>query len=298
MNLNTHRSRVRTVLLCCLGFLGMALWIDPASATPSPNVAANLKTEVDVKPVKPAPRKRGQSMNFPWDGQLVRGKKLRESRYIRHMPDCTANGHFFGTTPLVQMIERASKRVAQRYPGAKLSVGELSSAKGGDIGGHNSHESGRDADIGFYIKRDGQPYNGAREFVPFDGMGRGIGVYNDLRFDDARNWELISRLVTDPDARVQYIFVARPIRARLLREAVRRKASATVIDRAETVLVQPARGNPHRSHFHVRVYCALSDRPMCRDVAPFWAWYPAPIPVPVRSVHEAAESTATAQVDL
>ena len=31
----------------------------------------------------------------------------------------------------------------------------------------------------------------------------------DAIFDDARNWELVARLVADPDARVQYVFVAR-----------------------------------------------------------------------------------------
>ena len=97
-----------------------------------------------------------------------------------------------------------------------------------------------------------------------------------LRFDDARNWLFVAQLLTDPQARIQYIFVAKPIRARLLREAVRRRAPTALIARAESVLVQPAKGNPHRSHFHVRIYCPLSDRPECLDVAPLWAWYPEP----------------------
>ena len=96
----------------------------------------------------------------------------------------------------------------------------------------------------------------------------------DLRFDDARNWELVAKLVDDADARVQYIFVAHELKQRLLHEAARRHAPAELVSRAAAVLVEPAHGNPHRSHFHVRIYCSPADRSVCLDVGPYWAWYP------------------------
>jgi penicillin-insensitive murein endopeptidase len=258
-----------------------ALWIAPAFATPTPNTTtAKLESAIRL----PSPRQRSRSVSYPWEGKLIRGQKVRESKYIRYVSEYVAGGNFYGTSQMVQLIDRAARRVAARLPGAKLSIGELSSAQGGDIGGHRSHESGRDADIGFYVKRDGRPF-AYPTFVPFDGSGRGIGANADLRFDDARNWELLAKLVTDPDARVQYIFVCRQIRNRLLREAVRRRAPADTIARAETVMVEPARGNKHRSHFHLRIYCSPGDRPMCRDVGPFWAWYPGAIPLDARSAH-------------
>ncbi|MCX7809148.1 MAG: hypothetical protein N2515_11135, partial [Deltaproteobacteria bacterium] len=47
-----------------------------------------------------------------------------------------------------------------------------------------------------------------------------------------------------------------------------------VIERAQSVMVQPSHGHPHRNHFHVRIYCAPDDRPFCQDSAPFHPWYP------------------------
>jgi penicillin-insensitive murein endopeptidase len=224
--------------------------------------------------LRPPTGLRSRSFGYPWEGRLERGMRLRESNYVRYVPEYTAAGRFYGTWQLVQLLERAARRVAQRFPGARLSVGELSSKQGGDIGGHRSHESGRDADVGFFMTRnDGRPYAGGA-FAPFDGQGRGLPPNPGLRFDDARNWELVSKLVDDGDARVQYIFVAHDIRQRLLREATRRRASAELVSRASAVLVEPAHGNPHRSHFHVRIYCSPADRSVCLDVGPYWAWYP------------------------
>jgi penicillin-insensitive murein DD-endopeptidase len=204
----------------------------------------------------------------------MRGMRLKESAYVRHVDEYVAGARFYGTWELVQVLERGARRVAFRLPGSKLSVGELSSEHGGDVNGHNSHESGRDVDIGFYMTTaDGRPYE-AGSFAEFDARGRGLAPNGGLRFDDARNWELVSKLVTDPDARVQYIFVARTLRQRLLNEAARRGAPKETLERAAAVLVQPAHGHAHRNHFHVRIYCAPADRPLCRDVGPYWSWYP------------------------
>jgi penicillin-insensitive murein endopeptidase len=256
----THR--LLTLLLCACALLSLLPTIT-YGRVPAPEVS-----------LRPPPRLRSRSLGYPWEGELVRGLRLRESQYVRYVPEYTKSGRFYGTWQLVQLLERAARRVSARLPGAKLSIGELSSKNGGDIDGHNSHESGRDADVGFFMTRpDGRPYAGV-SFAQFDAQGRGLAPNGGLRFDDARNWELVAKLVDDADARVQYIFVANTLRQRLLREAARRKAPAALVARAASVLVEPAHGNPHRSHFHVRIYCAPSDRPGCLDVAPFWAWYP------------------------
>ena len=288
------RSRLRTMLVGGLS-LGLLVCVAPAAVAQR----ASLRAVAEVN-LRPPPNLRSRSVGYPWEGQLVRGMKLKESRFVRYISECAASGdRFYGTWQLVQLIERAARGVAARYPGAKLAAGELSSKEGGDVGGHSSHESGRDADIGFYtLRADGKP-SAAAAFARFDAAGRSVIPGSGLRFDDARNWELVSKLITDREARVQYIFVARNIRARLLREAARRRASAEVIARAQTVLVEPARGNPHRTHFHVRIYCATLDRPQCRDVAPFWAWYPGMTPRDASSAHavvETAHETHTQRV--
>ncbi len=280
----TGARQLRTTLLVSLA---LALWIAPAAATTPQPAKPKAENEVSLRPPK---GERSRSVNYPWEGQLVRGLRLRESRHIKYVPSYVEGGNFYGTWQLVQLIERAARRVSARHPGSKLYVGELSSKEGGDIVGHSSHESGRDADIAFYAKRaNGRP-GSAYGFARFDASGRGLPPNHHLRFDDTRNWELVAKLVNDPDAPVQYIFVARAIKRRLLREAVRTGAPSAVIERAESVLVEPARGNPHRSHFHVRIYCPPADRPMCRDVGPFWAWYPGTSVRHARPAHAATSS--------
>jgi penicillin-insensitive murein DD-endopeptidase len=251
--------------------ISLALLVCVLMAWPGPTQGQRPVKELSLRPPSAL---RSRSVGYPWDGHLERGMRLRESNYVRYVPEYTAAGRFYGTWQLVQLLERAARRVATRFPGARLSVGELSSKAGGDVDGHRSHESGRDADVGFFITRNnGRPFAGGA-FAPFDGQGHGLRPNQGLRFDDARNWELVSKLVDDSDARVQYIFVAHEIRQRLLREAARRRASAELVSRASAVLVEPTHGNPHRSHFHVRIYCAPADRSVCLDVGPYWAWYP------------------------
>ncbi|MCB9707986.1 MAG: penicillin-insensitive murein endopeptidase [Myxococcales bacterium] len=222
--------------------------------------------------------KRSVSVGYPWQGRLVRGWQLGQSKYLRQTGEYVAGGNFHGTWELVQLLERAARRVAFRVPGAKLSVGELSKRNGGRISGHRSHENGRDVDIAFYLNNAaGKPVE-PWSFVNIGRSGQGQARNSHLSFDDARNWELIAKLVADGDARVQRIFVAREIQARLLAEGRRRGASSVLIERAKHVMVQPAHGHPHRNHFHVRIYCAPADQVMCRDKPPFWTWYPGVAP--------------------
>lgn len=215
-----------------------------------------------------------RSVGLPFDGRLRNGVLLAESRHVRYTTEYREAGNFYGTWELVQLIERVAYRVARRLPGARLSVGELSARSGGSIAGHASHENGRDVDLSFYMTdargRTFDPFGFAR----FKADGQGRPPNQSLRFDDARNWEAVAKLVADGDARVQYIFVAETIKRRLLREGRRRGAPASVLDRANRLLAQPAAGHRHDNHFHVRIYCPPANRPACRDEGPRHPWYP------------------------
>jgi penicillin-insensitive murein DD-endopeptidase len=223
--------------------------------------------------------RKSRSIGLPFEGKLENGVLLRETPFVRYTPEYARDGRFWGTWELVQLIHRAAHRVSQRIPGARLSVGELSKQAGGRIPGHHSHQNGRDVDIAFYMTdASGRPFD-PWAFAAFDRSGRGRGPNEMLRFDDARNWELVQRLVADGDARIQYIFVSNSLKERLLREGERRKASPSVLARARKTLMQPATGHPHANHFHVRIYCSPANRPRCEDRAPFHAWYPGRPPV-------------------
>jgi len=220
-----------------------------------------------------AGRPRSRSVGLPWRGRLQRGVRLRESSEIRFVTEYVPRGHQWATWQLVQLLERAAERVERRLPGARLAIGEMSSQHGGHIDGHRSHQSGRDVDVGFYMTdARGNPYD-AYAFAEFGADGHGRGANRMLRFDDARNWELVGKLVADGDARVQHIFVSNALERRLLREGRRRRAPASVLARAARVMSQPGH-HAHANHFHVRVYCNPHERPRCEDRGPFHGWYP------------------------
>jgi murein endopeptidase len=67
--------------------------------------------------------------------------------------------------------------------------------------------------------------------------------------------------------------VVNSIKRLLLRQAVKEHANSELLMRARRVITQPIHGAPHCTHFHVRIYCADDDRPICKDRPPFHAWH-------------------------
>jgi penicillin-insensitive murein endopeptidase len=201
----------------------------------------------------------GRSVGSPTDGHLIGGAHLEATPYLRIVPVYEPGDARWGLGALVIMLDDAARAVHRQYPDAVMSVGHLSRQGGGDIDRHASHESGRDADIGFYIKTQaGKPLY-SDHFVPFKGDGTAPS-WPGAVFDDARNWALVSALLLDPHARITYLFVATPIRARLLSYAERIGAPLPVRTRAAELMAQPRGSLPHDDHFHVRIGCPSDSR--------------------------------------
>jgi penicillin-insensitive murein endopeptidase len=218
-------------------------------------------------------RTESHSIGSPQTGRVLRAVRLRASATVRHVPQYMASGNFYGTAELVGLLERTARAVATRWPDSPLWVGELSAAGGGHIEGHNSHRSGRDADLAFYIRSHRGVAESFWRFVTFDGQGLARRAPRPMHFDDARNWALVASMLRDPIVRVQYLFVAKPIRTRLLMEGRRRGESDAFLRAAAAVLVEPQSGHKHANHFHLRIFCPPDDRPECLDSAPYWPWY-------------------------
>ncbi len=210
------------------------------------------------------PRRIARSVGSPTEGHLVGGARLSEAPYLRIVPAYQPSDARYGLDALVNMLDRGGKAVHKQFPDAVMSVGHLSRQNGGDLSGHHSHESGRDADVGFYMKnKAGKPFY-ADNFVVFKGDGTAKsapGVF----FDDAKNWALVTAFLRDPEARVSHLFVATPIRARLLAYAERIGASPDIRARAAAVMIQPHGVLPHDDHFHVRLTCP-STMPGCVEL--------------------------------
>jgi penicillin-insensitive murein endopeptidase len=172
------------------------------------------------------------------------------------VPDTwAARGLRYGRPELIGLIQRAAQRVARELPGALLYVGDLSLRNGARTPWHASHRRGVDADLMFYaVDEEGLPAVPPRAMPVFDERGEAVLADGTvLRFDVARNWELVKAILHDRETRVLKIFVATPLRAQLILYAIGNDEPRALISRAAAILQQPADSLPHDDHFHIRI---------------------------------------------
>lgn len=200
------------------------------------------------------------SVGQPNNGWQIRAKKLKPSQNLWIQDKSVA--YSYGHPALVLMLHRTAKQIARQSPGSVLLIGDLSREYGGPLAGHRSHQSGRDADVGFFVTdASGKPV-GARQLRTFDSQGRardGSG----LLFDDYRNWLLVQLWLKDTRADLEYVFVASHLRRRLLDFARVRPAFRKYVEDASQFLRQPRNGLPHDDHFHIRIACPDKQRELC-----------------------------------
>jgi penicillin-insensitive murein endopeptidase len=201
------------------------------------------------------------SVGHPNAGHQVRAKRLRKSPHLTIRPSSASRS--YGHPALVLMLKRSARDVASAAPGSVLFVGDLSAERGGPISGHRSHQSGRDADLGFYVKdAKGRPVATTR-FIAFDGEGKATDG-SGFVFDDHRNWLLLQSWARDRRAGLSHVFISSPLKLRLLRFARSNKRFHPYIERAQALLKQPEHGEPHDDHFHVRIACPSDQSEICR----------------------------------
>lgn len=202
------------------------------------------------------------SIGYPWAGRLHRPAAMPAAgRGFLLLERTRGRGHVHGLPELVTLVTHAAAQVEKMYPKSMLTVGDLSPATGGYAPGHRSHQSGRDADLGFYLVDRRHRYQVVtEEFVRFDGMGQASGKYAHLLFDIERNWELVEALITHKNIQVQKIFISSALRDLLLQYAEAVARPARVVQAASAVL---SADSAHGDHFHVRIACPASQ-PYCR----------------------------------
>jgi penicillin-insensitive murein endopeptidase len=261
--LRTTRVLAFLVVLCPLAAHAAPASKKPAEMSqgpkpigpPKPAGLKNVKATAHLAPVAAPQRAQpSKSIGSPTDGHLIGGVRLADAPYLRIYPSYGGSDVRWGTDSLVGLIDRSAKSVRKQFPDAVLSVGQLSKNGGGEVDRHASHESGRDADVGFYVKNAaGKPILGDH-MVAFVGDGTAPS-WPGAHFDDARNWALVSSIVGDGHVHVTHLFVATPIRERLLAYAAKIGASPAIRSKASEVLAQPRGSLPHDDHFHVRIAC-------------------------------------------
>lgn len=181
-----------------------------------------------------------ESVGQPWDGVLRHGRALPPSdAYVIRRP-----ARAFGADHAIAALQRAIAEVRAAHPDAPvLAIGDISAERGGPIGDHLSHQSGLDADVGFYFTRAPAAY--PAEFV----------AAADGAFDAALNHALLVALL--PHA--QMIFLDYAVQARMYAYAASlglpRAELARIFQypRGADAQVGIVRHWPHHAdHFHVR----------------------------------------------
>ena len=270
---------MRRLLLPAL--LAIGLWAPPVEArerrvtthshhaTRRAAISAGASRRPAVAPprAQAEPRERPVSVGFPNAGRLEGGVHLDVGKpYLHVVAEYAKPDLRWGLPALVGMIDRVAKSVAKKFPGSAMDVGDLSSRHGGDVLRHHSHESGRDADLGFYVTDARGKQLHAPTFIKFDQNLRSPTIAG-ARLDLQRTWFMVQSMLLDPKAHVSHIFVAEPIKDALLDQARRSGVGHAVLSRASSTLMQPTNSLPHDDHMHVRISCPQSDGTSCIEIA-------------------------------
>lgn len=228
----------------------------PAPGTPSPHLpapvaedppgssgdVASFKAPGCVPPPGPVPT----SVGSPTRGELEDGRTFPNVPGVALM-----KRHVFATAETVALLLDAVAQVREAFPRTSpLALGHASRKGGGRLRPHASHQSGRDVDAAYYVKKPEDPPRWQ--------------VTNSRNLDAKRTWALFEALLST--GRVEYLFVDYGIQRALFKHAL---AAGTPKSRLETIFQYPngrtwRRGlirheSGHRDHFHVRFHCPMGD---------------------------------------
>jgi len=214
--------------------LELDLWRDPllaeavAAPPPSGPAAAILSG--------------GFSLGRPSDGRLVNGVQIPESAdYDRRYPG-SAWGTSFAVRHLVDTLHRW--REQSGYPGM-LRLGAMSRQRGRRIGGHRSHQSGRDVDIRLPLRP-----GFAEKVTPTPRRVHWPAVYELIRAFDATG--AVTQIFLDYRLQKRLYKIAKEAGAD--RKTLRRLIQFPRGSAASRGLVRHSPG--HDIHLHVRFACA------------------------------------------
>lgn len=195
---------------------------------------------------------KSQSVGRPQAGKLVDGEQLTEGpAWTLRTP-----AHSWGTNETIRMLKQAFLDVRKKHPKIhRICIGDISAKNGGFLAPHKSHQSGLDADIGYYFKRT---------------PGESPCVFNNasVGLDLEAMWTLINELAgPSPEAsKIAYMFLGYDVQKQIYDWAKEHGASDSKLEwlfqypRGSRAMRGLIRHEPsHQNHIHVRFECPNGD---------------------------------------
>lgn len=191
------------------------------------------------------------SLSHVWghgpSGFLLNARRLEKSPFWlqRRFKD-------YGTPEMIVAIKAGVSTLRERFPNApKLIIGDLSKRYGGHFPPHLSHQSGQDADIGYFIKG------------PYAHQLKGLTMVNRRTIDVAKTWAFLSGMLKS--GLVETAFIDYQLQAVLYRHAL--SEGEWTREELDAVFSYPLwKGKAishlkgHSDHMHVRFRAPLSSQ--------------------------------------
>jgi murein endopeptidase len=213
------------------------------------------------------PERRSRSVGRASGGGLANGVPMPDGQFWRVRERETS----FGTETTINELVAALAHVGNELPGGtRVIIGDLSRPQGRPLSPHLSHQSGRDADVGYYLR-------GVGPQRAFDAASRST-------LDVARQWAQIRFLLER--GTVERIFMDYSLQIPLVQYARRIGEDPAYLARVfeyggEGDIITHSPG--HRDHIHIRFRCDAWDK-ACKQHEETEALKPPPIVQRVSSV--------------
>ena len=208
----------------------------------------SLKIGAKLRIVEWTPAGTSTSEGKASSGKLMGGIPLESGKgfKVRHVTRA------YGTDITVALIDKCIAKTKARFPKAHdLLIGDISFEKGGYMKPHKSHQSGRDADITYYIKDVKSPYR--------------FNVATPKTLDVSKTWFLFEKFLATKE--VTYIFVDYDLQEALYNHAKKKGKSQAFLDkvfqypkgaRSPGGIIRYSKG--HDDHFHIRFNCPPNSK--------------------------------------
>lgn len=195
------------------------------------------------------PTEHSESHGSANNGTLVNGEKLPpHAAYV-----VRSTRRAWGTNQTISYLMAGFDHMHKRFPNLpRIAIHDLSKEGGGPLKPHLSHQTGRDADIGYYHTK----------------CGRRDCEYRVVRASELNaeyQWELFRYWIDNNQA--EYIFVDYTLQEAMYNHAKEKGVSSAKLSeyfqypRGRHTRRGVIRHEPgHQNHFHVRFRCAASDR--------------------------------------